>query len=320
MTDALAKLKEYTIVVADTGDFNLLEKYKPQDSTTNPSLVFAAAGLSQYKHLVDDAVAYAKANGKTKKEQADFALDKVFVNFGIEILKIVPGRVSTELDARLSYDTEATIAKAHDIIKLYKDAGISKDRVLVKIASTWEGIQAAKQLEAEGIHCNMTLLYSLAQAAACAEAGVTLISPFAGRITDFYKQKEGVKDFPVDKDPGIQSVRNIYHYYKAHGYKTVVMGASFRSKEQIIALAGCDLLTISPKLLEDLANAPADLVVKVLDSQHHIGEVRDKWAITQKEFLWETSNDEMTHVKTAEGIRLFAADIVKLEQQLAKLL
>jgi len=301
----------FTLVqVADTGDFHQLEKFKPQDSTTNPSLVFAAAALPQYRPLVDDALKYAKANGKTKEEQIDLTLDKLFVNFGVEILKIVPGRVSTEVDARLSFDTEDTLKKAHDIIKLYKDAGIDKERVLVKIASTWEGIEAAKQLEKEGIHCNMTLLFSLAQAAACAEAGVTLISPFAGRITDFYKAKEG-KDFLADQDPGVTSVKKIYNYYKQHGYKTVVMGASFRTKEQIIELAGCDLLTISPKLLEDLANAPADLVTRKLDPAKH-ENVRNKWAITQKEFAWALTLDEMAHFKTAEGIRKFAEDLEKL--------
>jgi len=319
MADALAKLKEYTIVVADTGDFQLLAQYKPQDSTTNPSLVVTAAGLPQYKHLVDDAITYAKAHGKTKEEQVDIATDKIFVNFGVEILKIVPGRVSTEVDARLSFDTEATIKKAHELIRLYKEAGIEKERVLIKIASTWEGIQAAKQLEKEGIHCNLTLLFSLAQAAACAEAGVTLISPFAGRITDWYKIKEGGKDFPVDKDPGIISVKTIYHYYKQHGYKTVVMGASFRTIQQIAALAGCDLLTISPKLLDDLAKAPADLVTKQLDAAK-AENVREKWAITQKEFLWAVLQDEMAYAKLAEGIRTFAKDLEKLIGEISKLL
>jgi transaldolase len=316
MANALEKLKGFTTVVADTGDFHQLQKFKPQDSTTNPSLVYTAAGLSQYRPLVDDALKYAKTNGKTKEEQIDLALDKLFVNFGVEILKIVPGRVSTEVDARLSYDTEATVKKAHEIIKLYKDAGIDKDRVLIKIASTWEGIEAAKQLEKEGIHCNMTLLFCLAQAAACAEAGVTLISPFVGRITDFFKAKEG-KDFPADKDPGVVSVKKIYNYYKQHGYKTVVMGASFRTKEQIIELAGCDLLTISPKLLEDLANAPADAVTKKLDATKH-EDVRSKWAITQKEFAWALAADEMAHFKTAEGIRKFAEDLEKLIASISK--
>jgi len=305
-------------VVADTGDFNQLEKYKPQDSTTNPSLVFAAAGLPQYQKLVDDAIQYGKAHGKDINEQVEQALDKVCVNFGVEILKIVPGRVSTEVDARLSFDTEATIAKALHLLKLYEAAGVSKDRILIKIASTWEGIKAAEHLEKEGIHCNLTLLFSLAQAAACAEAGVTLISPFAGRITDYFKQKEGVKDgYPADKDPGVVSVKSIFNYYKQHGYKTVVMGASFRTKEQIIELAGCDYLTISPKLLEDLAHAPADAVSPKLDKskpQH----VRDKWVLDQKEFAWALLWDEMAHFKLAEGIRSFVNDLNKLRESLKK--
>jgi transaldolase len=317
MASALDKLKEHTVVVADTGDFNLLEKYRPQDSTTNPSLVFAAAGLSQYQHLVDDAIKYGKTHGKDLNEQVELATDKVCVNFGVEILKIVPGRVSTEVDARLSFDTEATIAKAHHLLKLYEAAGIKKDRILIKIASTWEGIQAAHRLELEGIHCNLTLLFSLAQAAACAEAGVTLISPFAGRITDFYKQKENVKEYAPEKDPGVVSVKAIFNFYKEHGYKTVVMGASFRTKEQIIELTGCDYLTISPKLLEDLANAPGDLVTPKLDKtkpQH----VREKWVLDQKEFAWALVWDEMAHFKLAEGIRNFVNDLNKLREIIKK--
>jgi transaldolase len=317
MATALDKLKEFTVVVADTGDFNQLEKYKPQDSTTNPSLVFSASGLPQYQPLVEDAVQYAKKNGKDLSEQIELATDKLCVNFGIEILKIVPGRVSTEVDARLSFDTEATIAKAHQLLKLYDAAGIKKERVLIKIASTWEGIEAARQLEKEGIHCNLTLLFSLAQAAACAEAGVTLISPFAGRITDFFKQKENVKDYPADKDPGVLSVKAIFNYYKQNGYKTVVMGASFRTKEQIIELAGCDYLTISPKLLEDLAQAPAGLVSKQLDKAHPQPS-RDKWVLDRKEFAWALASDEMAHIKTAEGIRNFVADLNKLREVIKK--
>jgi len=317
MATALDKLKQFTVVVADTGDFNLLEKYKPQDSTTNPSLVFAASGLPQYHHLVDDAIQYAKKHGKDLAAQVELATDKICVNFGVEILKIVPGRVSTEVDARLSFDTEATIAKAKHLLKLYEDAGIKKERVLIKIASTWEGIQAARQLELEGIHCNLTLLFSLAQAAACAEAGVTLISPFAGRITDFYKQKENVKDYPPEKDPGVVSVKSIFNYYKQHGYKTVVMGASFRTKEQIIELTGCDYLTISPKLLEDLAHAPADAVVPKLDKAKP-QEVRDKWVLDQKEFAWTLVWDEMAHFKLAEGIRNFVNDLNKLREVIKK--
>lgn len=319
MSSALDKLKEFTTVVADTGDFNLLAAYKPQDSTTNPSLVYAAAQLPAYKSLVDDAVKYAKEKGKSKEEQVSLAIDKLFVNFGIEILKIVPGRVSTEIDARLSFETEKTVKKAREIIQLYKDAGIDKERVLIKIASTWEGIQAAGQLEKEGIHCNLTLLFSLAQAAACAEAGVTLISPFVGRISDFYKAKEGGKDIPLERDPGVKSVKTIFNYYKQHNYKTVVMGASFRSAASILELAGCDLLTISPKLLEELAKQSGEGVSKKLDAKNPEC-VRDKWAISQAEFSWAMIEDEMAHFKLAEGIRLFAKDLDKLIEQVTQLL
>lgn len=319
MSSALDKLKEFTTVVADTGDFNTLAAYKPQDSTTNPSLVYAAAQLPAYKSLVDDAVKYAKEKGKSKEEQVSLAIDKLFVNFGIEILKIVPGRVSTEIDARLSFETEKTVKKAREIIQLYKDAGIDKERVLIKIASTWEGIQAAGQLEKEGIHCNLTLLFSLAQAAACAEAGVTLISPFVGRISDFYKAKEGGKDIPLERDPGVKSVKTIFNYYKQHNYKTVVMGASFRSAASILELAGCDLLTISPKLLEELAKLSGEGVSKKLDAKNP-ERVRDKWAISQAEFSWAMIEDEMAHFKLAEGIRLFAKDLDKLIEQVTQLL
>jgi len=312
MANALEKLKQFTVVVADTGDFNQLEKYKPQDSTTNPSLVFAASSLPQYQGLVDDAIQYAKSHASDLASRVELATDKLCVNFGIEILKIVPGRVSTEVDARLSFDTDATIAKAKHLLRLYDAAGISKDRVLIKIASTWEGIEAARQLEQEGIHCNLTLLFSLAQAAACAEAGVTLISPFAGRITDYFKQKQGVSEYPPEKDPGVVSVKTIFNYYKEHGYKTVVMGASFRTKEQIIELAGCDYLTIAPKLLEDLAKAPADVVVPKLDKSRP-EHVREKWILDRKEFAWATTVDDMAHFKLAEGIRNFVNDLNKLK-------
>lgn len=317
MANALEKLKEFTTVVADTGDFHQVQIFKPQDSTTNPSLVYVAAQLPQYQPLVDDAISYAKKHSNDLKEQIELATDKLFVNFGIELLKIVPGRVSTEVDARLSFNTQATINKAHSLIKLYKDAGIHSDRVLIKIASTWEGIEAARQLEKEGIHCNLTLLFSLAQAAACAEAGVTLISPFAGRITDFFKQKEG-RDFPADKDPGVVSVKQIFNYYKQHGYKTVVMGASFRTKEQIFELAGCDLLTISPKLLEDLANAPASAIVKKLDASNPEKVRDDKWVLNREDFSWALCENEMAHFKTAEGIRKFVEDLDKLRKEIAK--
>jgi len=313
--NSLEQLKQFTVAVADTGDFNAIHKYKPQDSTTNPSLLYTASQLGQYKHLVEDAIEYGKSKGKDVSEQTLIALDKLAVNFGIEILKIVPGRVSTEIDARLSFDTENTIKKALEIIELYKNAGIDHNRVLVKIASTWEGIQAAKQLEQQGIHCNMTLLFSLGQAAACAEAGVTLISPFAGRITDFYKKRDGKDSYPPADDPGVVSVRNIYNYYKYHGYRTVVMGASFRTKEQIIELAGCDLLTIAPSLLEELANSHVE-VVRKLDAAK--ATAVPKVPTDEKSFRWQLNEDEMAEVKLAEGIRRFAADLVKLEGEIKK--
>jgi len=310
MSNTLEQFKKFTTVVADTGDFESIKKFKPQDSTTNPSLLYAASQLSQYKHLTEDAIDYGKKHGKTVEEQTLVALDKLAVNFGVEILKIVPGRVSTEIDARLSFDTETTIKKAKDIIALYKEAGIEKERILIKIASTWEGIQAAKQLEKEGIHCNLTLLFSLPQAIACAEAGVTLISPFAGRITDFYKKRDNKSSYAPSEDPGVVSVKIIYNYYKQFGYKTVVMGASFRNKEQVIELAGCDLLTVSPSILEEMANSNVEVVQK-LDAKKTTPV--EKIHVDEKTFRWLLNEDEMATEKLADGIRRFAADLKKLE-------
>jgi len=303
---ALEELKNFTKIVADTGDFESIQKYKPLDSTTNPSLIYAAAGLPQYQNLVNDAIEYGKSHGGVEA-----ALMKLAVDFGVEILKIVPGRVSTEVDARLSYDTAANIHKAREIIKLYKEAGIEKERVLIKIASTWEGIQAARELEKEGIHCNLTLLFSLTQAAACADAGVTLISPFVGRITDFFKAKEK-RDFGPEEDPGVLSVRRIFNYLKKYGYKTQVMGASFRTKEQVTALAGCDLLTISPAILEQLAhhNAP---VTKHLDIHHPVSDVA-QFIPDEHFFKQEVAKDEMASFKLDEGIKKFTDDLIKLEK------
>jgi len=313
MTSSLDQLKQYTTVVADTGDFNAIQKYKPQDATTNPSLLLSASQLPAYKHLVEDAIQYGKSKGKDVAQQVSLALDKLAVNFGIEILKIVPGRVSTEIDARLSFDTASTIKKAHEIIALYADAGVSKDRILIKIASTWEGIRAAEQLEKEGIHCNLTLLFSLVQAVACAEVGVTLISPFAGRITDYYKARDNKSSYAPKEDPGVVSVKNIFNYYKVHGHKTIVMGASFRTKEQIIELAGCDFLTVSPALLEELANNTIE-VVKNLDAAKTTPI--DKVPTDEKSFRWLLNEDEMATVKLGEGIRRFAADTIKLEHDI----
>ncbi|WGE41445.1 transaldolase [Actinobacillus equuli] len=309
----LDALREMTVVVADTGDIEAIKQYQPQDATTNPSLILSASALPQYASLIDDAVAYAKAKSDDKAQQLIDAEDKLAVNIGLEILKIVPGRISTEVDARLSYDTEATIEKARQIMKLYNDAGISNDRILIKIASTWQGIRAAEVLEKEGINCNLTLLFSQAQARACAEAGVYLISPFVGRILDWYKAAEK-KEYAPAEDPGVISVTNIYNYYKQYGYQTVVMGASFRNVGEITEIAGCDRLTIAPPLLKELAESNAPLVRKL----EYKGEVKTRPApLTEAEFYWQHNQDPMAVEKLAEGIRKFAVDIEKLEAMLA---
>jgi len=308
----LAQLKKYTIVVADTGDFESLKAYSPTDSTTNPSLIYAASQQPQYQHLLQDAIRYAK--GK-KEKQLSHAFDKVFVNFGLEILKIVPGRVSTEVDARLSFDVAGSIQKAHQLIALYEAAGIDRKRILIKLASTWEGVVAAKQLEQEGIHCNMTLMFSLPQAVACAEAKATLISPFVGRILDWYKKKEGVASYAPSADPGVKSVTTIFNYYKKFGYKTQIMGASFRSKEEILELAGCDLLTIAPALLEELKNSEGP-VERKLDPEKAKKSPIEQLVVDEKTFRYLLNEDAMATEKLAEGIRNFAADVVKLEKLL----
>ncbi|MCL7719174.1 transaldolase [Actinobacillus pleuropneumoniae] len=309
----LDALREMTVVVADTGDIEAIKQYQPQDATTNPSLILSASALPQYASLIDDAVAYAKARSDDKAQQLIDAEDKLAVNIGLEILKIVPGRISTEVDARLSYDTKATIEKARQIMKLYNDAGISNDRILIKIASTWQGIHAAEVLEKEGINCNLTLLFSQAQARACAEAGVYLISPFVGRILDWYKAAEK-KEYAPAEDPGVISVTNIYNYYKQYGYQTVVMGASFRNVGEITEIAGCDRLTIAPPLLKELAESNAPLVRKL----EYKGEVKTRPApLTEAEFYWQHNQDPMAVEKLAEGIRKFAVDIEKLEAMLA---
>ncbi|KAG0262480.1 Transaldolase [Actinomortierella ambigua] len=314
---ALDQLKTYTTVVADTGDFESIAQYKPTDATTNPSLILAAAQKPNYAPLIDDAIAYAKKNGGSLEDQTESALDKLLVNFGVEILKIVPGRVSTEVDARLSFNTEATIAKAKKIIGLYKDAGIDKKRVLIKIASTWEGIQAAKHLEAvEGIHCNLTLLFSFGQAVACADAKVTLISPFVGRILDWYKASTK-KEYAKHEDPGVLSVTKIYNYYKQHGHKTIVMGASFRNTGEIEELAGCDYLTISPNLLEELSKTDKPLARKLApEIATSTAPQYPKVAFDEAAFRWELNEDAMATEKLSDGIRKFAADAVKLEVSL----
>ncbi len=308
----LESLKQYTTVVADTGDFETIAAYKPQDATTNPSLLYNASQKPGYRHLVDEAVEAAQKRGGSHTEMAEEFMNKLFVAFGAEILKIVPGRVSTEVDASLSFDTEGTIAKAHKLISLYEERGTSRDRILIKVASTWEGIRAAERLEKEGIHCNLTLLFSFAQAVACAEAGVTLISPFVGRIYDYYKKEKGGAEIQPDQDPGVASVTRIYNYYKKYGYKTLVMGASFRNTNQIIRLAGCDLLTISPDLLEKLGHQEGTLERK-LDPAH--AETKDeKFHLDEKTFRWMHNEDAMATDKLAEGIRKFNADARKLEE------
>lgn len=314
MTTQLDSLRSMTVVVADTGDIEAIKKYQPQDATTNPSLILSASALPQYAPLIDEAIAYAKAQSADKAQQLVDAEDKLAVNIGLEILKIVPGRISTEVDARLSYDTQATVEKARKLIALYNAAGISNERILIKIASTWQGIRAAEILEKEGINCNLTLLFSEAQARACAEAGVYLISPFVGRILDWYKANSDKKEYAPSEDPGVISVTKIYNYYKSHGYNTVVMGASFRNVGEIVELAGCDRLTIAPTLLKALQENSTALVRK-LDYQ---GELKAKpQPLSEAEFYWQHNSDPMAVEKLAEGIRKFAIDQEKLEAMLA---
>ncbi|XP_058953864.1 probable transaldolase [Pocillopora verrucosa] len=315
MASSLEQLKKFTTVVADTGDFESISKYKPTDATTNPSLLLAASKMPQYKHLIEKAVQYGKANGSTLEEQVTEAMDKIFVLFGVEILKLVPGRVSTEVDARLSFDVEGSIEKAKKFIKLYEEAGISKERILIKLSTTWEGVEAARKLEQEGIHCNMTLLFSFAQAVACAEANVTLISPFVGRILDWYVKNTDQKEFQPADDPGVKSVTAIYNYYKKFDYKTVVMGASFRNTGQITELAGCDLLTISPSLLEKLSNSTETISQKLSVEEAKKLDI-DKVSLDEKKFRWLLNEDAMATEKLAEGIRKFAVDAVKLEDMI----
>ncbi|KAG5270346.1 hypothetical protein AALO_G00191600, partial [Alosa alosa] len=313
MESALEQLKKYTVVVADTGDFNAIDEYKPQDATTNPSLILAAAKMPAYQHLVDQAIKYGIAKGGSEEEQVTNIMDKLFVSFGVEILKKIPGRVSTEVDARLSYDKDEMVARARRLIGLYEDAGISKDRVLIKLSSTWEGIQAGRELEDKyGIHCNMTLLFSFAQAVACAEAKVTLISPFVGRILDWYKENTDRKSYEPNEDPGVVSVTKIYNYYKKYGYSTVVMGASFRNTGEVKALAGCDLLTISPGLLGELSQ-DHDTVTPCLTPQTAKAADLDKVHLNEKDFRWQHNEDRMAVEKLSDGIRKFAADAIKLE-------
>ena len=309
----LESLKKYTTVVADTGDIEAIARHRPQDATTNPSLLYHAAQMPAYRRLVDEASDIASEHGDSREEMAEEFIDRLFVLFGCEILKVVPGRVSTEVAARLSFDTEGTIAKARRLISLYEAKAISRERVLIKIASTWEGIRAAERLEREGIHCNLTLLFSFAQAIACAEAGVTLISPFVGRIYDWHKKEHGGAEIPPDQDPGVASVTLIYNYYKRFGYKTQVMGASFRNANQIAGLAGSDLLTISPELLDQLEQAEGVLDRK-LDPEKAKAFGGDRLHLDEKTFRWMHNEDAMATEKLAEGIRKFNADARRLQE------
>ncbi|UUO22721.1 transaldolase [Colwellia sp. M166] len=317
MTDQLSQLKKMTTVVADTGDIEAIAKFQPQDATTNPSLLLKAAALPNYQQLLATAVKWAKTQSNDATQQVIDAADKLSVLIGLEILKIVPGRISTEVDARLSFDTQASITKAHKLIAMYNEAGISNDRILIKIASTWEGIKAAEQLEREGINCNLTLLFNFAQAQACAEANIYLISPFVGRILDWYKKDTGRSEYPASEDPGVVSVTSIYNYYKAKGHNTVVMGASFRNIDEILELAGCDRLTISPNLMDELANSTATISQKLFSEQ---APLANKAPLSEAQFRWQMNQDAMATEKLAEGIRNFTIDQVKLEQQLTALL
>jgi len=313
----LAQLKKMTTVVADTGDIEAIAKFQPQDATTNPSLLLKAASLPNYQGLVKDSVTWAKTQSDNATQQVIDAADKLSVLIGLEILKTVPGRISTEVDARLSFDTAASITKAHKLIAMYNEAGISNDRILIKLASTWEGIKAAEQLEQEGINCNLTLLFSFAQARASAEAGVYLISPFVGRILDWYKKDTGRNDYASHEDPGVVSVTSIYNYYKQQGFNTVVMGASFRNIGEILELAGCDRLTISPQLMDELANSNEKIVQKLTASK---ATAAKEVALSQAQFRWQMNEDAMATEKLAEGIRNFTIDQIKLEQQLTEML
>jgi transaldolase len=309
----LESLKKYTTVVADTGDIEAIHRHRPQDATTNPSLLYHAAQMPAYRHLVEEAAEKASDLGGSHDQMAEEFIDQMFVLFGSEILKVVPGRVSTEVAASLSFDTPATLAKARKLISMYQGKGVPRERILIKIASTWEGIQAANELEKEGIHCNLTLLFSFAQAVACAEAGVTLISPFVGRIFDWYKKEGGGKEIPPDQDPGVASVTRIYNYYKKYGYKTQVMGASFRNVNQILRLAGSDLLTISPDLLDQLEQTEGT-VERKLDPSAAKASKDERLRLSEKAFRWMHNEDAMATEKLAEGIRKFNADALKLEE------
>lgn len=314
MPSQLEQLKKVSIVVADTADFALLAQYQPQDATTNPSLVLAGTKIAKYAPLIDEAIAYGRKKSTNFEEQLEWAIDKLTVNFGLEILKVVPGRVSTEVDAKLSFDVEASVAKAHRLVQLYAEAGIGKERLYIKLASTWQGIQAARQLEAQGINCNLTLLFSFAQAVACAQARVALISPFVGRILDWYKKAEKKDSYPAAQDPGVVSVTRIYNYYKAFGYNTIVMGASFRNVQEIVELAGCDKITIAPSLLGELAKSDAPLVRKLDPANANKAKEPKLPELTESAFQFMHNEDPMAVEKLSEGIRNFNKDTRVLEK------
>lgn len=317
MVSQLDQLKKMTVVVCDTGDIHSIQQYFPTDATTNPSLIFQAASEPKYQYLVDDAINWGMKKSSDKRLALNHIMEKLFVNFGVEILKIIPGRVSTEVDARLSFDVKESILKAVSLIDLYENAGIDRSRVLIKLASTWEGIEAAKTLERDGIHCNMTLMFGLAQAVAAADVGATLISPFVGRILDWYKLKEKVESYPPEKDPGVISVTRIFNYYKKFGYKTQIMGASFRNVDEILQLAGCDLLTIAPKFLESLKNGEGKVERKLNQDEAKKMNI-ERLEMNEPAFRFAVNDEAMATDKLSEGIRVFAADTIKLENFIIK--
>jgi transaldolase len=318
MDNLLDQLKKFSIVVADTGELESIRKYRPRDATTNPSLLLKAAQMPEYKDLLQEVLSSAKRSSLPASEQAALAMDKLAVAFGVEILKIVSHRVSTEVDARLSFDFEGTIAKAMSLIETYERARIPRERVLIKVASTWEGIRAAEQLTRDNVRCNLTLLFSFPQAVACAEAGVQLISPFVGRILDWHKKASGRADYPPAEDPGVASVTRIYDHFKKHGYRTEVMGASFRNTGEILELAGCDLLTISPTLLEELQTSIGQVTRKLSSEQAAVRCQTPKLNFSEKDFRWALNEDQMATEKLSDGIRSFAADGMKLQHFLEK--
>lgn len=318
MATELEQLQAMTTIVADTGDIESIRNFRPTDATTNPTLILQAAQKPEYRHLIEKAVEEVNGQNFTSKEaRRDALLDQIFVNFGLEILKLVPGRVSTEVDAHLSFDTEKSVQRALSLIHLYEKAGVPRERVLIKLASTWEGVRACQILEMEGIHCNMTLLFALPQAIACAEARATLISPFVGRILDWYKKAEGVQSYPPAEDPGVKSVQEIYNYFKKFDYRTQVMGASFRNKDEIVELAGCDLLTIAPKLLDELAKATGP-VPRKLSVEGAKAQPVQQIKMNESTFRFLMNENPMATEKLAEGIRNFAADFIKLEKFIEK--